>query len=102
MSYGTCQLPLRVCVFFSWFPWPARPLLVSLSASLYCSESVDSELRICEFTPATACVLLRVCFSFLSSSQDSMYCTLSLTVVCAHFANRASFISATDSFSAGS
>ena len=41
MSYGTCQLPLRVCVF-SWFPWPARPLLVSLTSSLCCSESEDS------------------------------------------------------------
>ena len=23
MSYGTCQLPLRVCVL-SWLPWRAR------------------------------------------------------------------------------
>ena len=41
MSYGTCQLPLRVCVF-SWFHWPARHLLVSLTSSLCCSESEDS------------------------------------------------------------
>ena len=53
MSYGICRLPLRV-FFFSWFPWPACP----------CSESEDSEIRICEFIPATACVLLRV-FLFL-------------------------------------
>ena len=38
-------------------------LLASLFVLLCCSESVDSELSICEFTPATACVLLRVCFS---------------------------------------
>ena len=97
MSYGICQLPLRVFVF-PGFPGLRVPLLASLSASLCCSESVDSELRICEFT----CVLLRVIFSILSSSHDSMHCTLSLTVCSAHLANRASFISATDSFLAGS
>ena len=101
MSYGICQLPLRVFVF-PGFPGLRVPLLASLSASLCCSESVDSEFRICEFIPATACVLLRVFFSILSSSQDSVHCTLSLTVVCAHLANGASFISATDSFLAGS
>ena len=41
MSYGTCQLPLRVCVL-SWLPWPARLLLVSLTSPLCCSESEDS------------------------------------------------------------
>ena len=80
MSYGICQLLLRVFVWvfvFPGFPGLRVLLLASLSASLCCSESVDSELRICEFTPATACVLLRV---LSSSSQDSMHCTLSLTV----------------------
>ena len=28
--------------FFSWLPWPSRPLLVSLTSSLCCSDSVDS------------------------------------------------------------
>ena len=62
MSYGICRLPLRVFVF-SWFPWPVCPLLASLSDSSCCSESEDSEIRICEFIPATACVLSRVFFS---------------------------------------
>ena len=61
MSYGICQLPLRVFVF-PGFPGLRVPLLASLSASLCCSESEDSEIRICEFIPATACVLLRVFF----------------------------------------
>ena len=37
--------------------------------------------RICEFSTATACVLSHVFFLYiLSSSQDKMHCTLSLTV----------------------
>ena len=59
MSYGICQRLLRVFVF-PGFPGLRVTLLVSLSASLCCSESVDPEFRICEFIPATACVLLRV------------------------------------------
>jgi len=35
-------------------------LLASLAASSCCSESEDCEIRICEFIPATACVLSRV------------------------------------------
>ena len=42
MSYGTCQHPLPVRAFFSWLPWPARPLLVSLTSPLCCSESEHS------------------------------------------------------------
>ena len=57
------------------------PLLASLSASLCWSESVDSEFRICEFIPAIACVLIRVFFSILSSSQDCEVMTPSLLPV---------------------
>ena len=35
-------LPTSSSGVFSWFPWPARPLLVSLTSSLCCSESEDS------------------------------------------------------------
>ena len=60
MSYGTCQLPLRVCVF-SWLPWPARPLLVSLTSSLCCSESEDSSEPLDEIPNAKVPSLLRLC-----------------------------------------
>ena len=53
-------LPLRVFVFFPGFPGLCVLLLASLSDSSCCSESEDSEIRICEFIPATACVLSRV------------------------------------------
>ena len=70
MSYGICQLPLRVFVFLG-FPGLRVSLLASLSASMCFSESVDSEFRICEFTPATACVVtcLFLYFEFISSSD---------------------------------
>ena len=76
MSHGTCQLPLRVCVL-SWLPWPARPLLVSLTSPLCCSESEDSS----DLNSRT-CSSTSLCFltcSFMSLSCP-MYCTLSLTV----------------------
>ena len=60
--------PLRVCVF-SWFPWPVcHSSSASLSDSSCCSESEDSEIRICEFIPATACVLSRFFFFLYSES----------------------------------
>ena len=63
MSYGICQLPLQgVCFLVSLAC--VSPLLASLSDSSCCSESEDSEIRICEFIPATACVLLRVFFLY--------------------------------------
>ena len=56
--------------------------------------------RICEFSTATACVLSHVFFPYiLSSSQDKMHCTLSLTVCTCTPCQRASFNSTTDSFS---
>ena len=76
MSCGTCQLPLRVCVC-PGFPGLRVPFLASLSASLCCSESEDFEIRICEFIPATACVLLRVSFSFEFISRfDALHTVL--------------------------
>ena len=59
MSYGICQL-------------------ASLFASLCCSESEDSEIRICEFKPATACVLLRVFFLYFEfiSGFDALHTVL--------------------------
>ena len=76
VSYGTCQLPLRVCVL-SWLPWPARPLLVSLTSPLCCSESEDSsDLNSRIYSSNSLC--FRTC-SFRSLSCP-MYCTLSLTV----------------------
>ena len=79
MSYGICQLPLGVFVFFPGFPGLRVSLLASLSASLCCSESVDSEFRICEFIPATACVLLRVFFLHFefNSRFDALHTVLS-------------------------
>ena len=73
MSYGICQLPLRVFVFPGFLGLRVS-LLASLSASLCCSESVDSELRICEFTPTTACVMFHVFFQFpeFTSRQDAL------------------------------
>ena len=61
MSYGICHFFFG-CLFFPGFPGLCVPLLASLSDSSYCSESEDSEIRICEFIPATACVLSRVFF----------------------------------------
>ena len=86
MSYVSANF-LSGCWCFFWFPWPVCLLLASLSASLCSSESVDSELRICELTPATACVLLRVFFSILrccSESEDSVYqnCEFSTATAC--------------------
>ena len=58
--------------------------------------------RICEFSTATACVLSHVFFlCILSSSQDKMHCTLSLTVCTCTPCQRASFNNTTDSFSWG-
>ena len=58
--------------------------------------------RICEFSTATACVLSHVFFlCILSSSQDKMHCTLSLTVCTCTPCHWASFNSTTDSFSWG-
>ena len=87
-----------VC-FFPGFPGLCVSLLASLSASSCCSESEDSEIRICEFIPATACVLSRVFFLYSESISglDALH-----KWVCAHLANRASFISTTDFFFAGS
>ena len=79
MSYGIWHF-LFGCLFFPRFPGLCVTLLASLSDSSCCSESEDSEVRICEFTPATACVLSRVFFFILSPSQDLMHCTLSITV----------------------
>ena len=59
MSYGICHF-LFGCLFFPGFPGLCVSLLASLSDSSCCSESEDSEIRICEFIPATACVLSRV------------------------------------------
>ena len=74
---ATAAASSGVC-FFPGFPGLSVSLLASLSDSLCCSESEDSEIRICEVTPATACVVSRV--FILSPSQDLMHCTLSITV----------------------
>ena len=63
MSYGICHF-LFGCLFFPGFPGLCVLLLASLSGSSCCSESEDSEIPICEFKPATACVLSRVFSSF--------------------------------------
>ena len=75
MSYGICQLPLRVFVFLPGFLGLCVSLLASLFVSLCCSESEDSEIRICEFIPATACVLLRVFFLYFEfiSGFDALH-----------------------------
>ena len=70
MSFAICHF-LFGCLFFPGFPGLRVPLLASLE---------DSEIRICEFIPSTACALSRVFFFILSPSQDLMHCTLSLTV----------------------
>ena len=86
---------------FSWFPWPVCPP----PGFLGYFEDVAPNLRIlcvriCEFSSATACVLSHVFVPcILSSSQDSMHCTLSLTVCKCTPCQRASFNSTTDSFS---
>ena len=52
-------------VFSSWFPWPVcPPSWLPCLLSLCCSESEDSEIRTCEFIPATACVLFRFFFLY--------------------------------------
>ena len=87
---------------FSWFPLACvSPSWLPCLIRRVAPKSEDSEIRICEFMPATACVLLRVCFSIWSSSQDSMHCTLSKTVGLCTPCQRASFISTTDSFLRG-
>ena len=53
--------------FFPGFPGRFVPLLAFLSDSSCCSESEDSEIRICEFIPATACVLSSVFFLYSES-----------------------------------
>ena len=77
MSYGICQLPRRVFVF-PGFPGLRVLLLASLSASLCCSESEDSEIRICQFISATACVLLPVFFLYFEfiSRFDALHTVL--------------------------
>ena len=78
MSYGICQLPLRVFFFFLVSLACVSRLLASLFASVCCSESEDSQIRICEFIPATACVLLRVfCLYFeFISGFDALHTVL--------------------------
>ena len=76
MSYGIWRF-LFGCLSFPGFPGLCVSLLASLSVSSCCSESEDSDIRICE---STACVLSRVFFFILSPSQDLMHCTLSITV----------------------
>ena len=44
MSYGTCQLPLRVFVFFPWFPWPACPP-VGFPAALSSANAFSNRTR---------------------------------------------------------
>ena len=46
MSCGTLPTSSSGVFFFPGFPWPARPLQVSLTSSLCCSESEDSFQRI--------------------------------------------------------
>ena len=90
-----------VCVFLvslaglspSWLPWLLRGC---------CSESVDFVFF--EFVNSAqqqlVCYLISF-FCILSSSQDSMHCTLSLTVCKYTPCQRASCNSTTDSFSWG-
>ena len=96
-----CRLPLRALVLF----------LVSL-AGLSCPDFlcffVDVApnprilcIRIGDFSTATACVLSHVFLCILSSSQDKMHCTPSLTVCTCTPCQRASFNSTTDSFFRG-
>ena len=79
---GLRYLPILLRVFeFSWFPWPVCPP----PGFPGCFDGVAPNLGILRFdfyvfSSATACVLSRVFFCILSSSQDSMHCPLSLTV----------------------
>ena len=61
-------------VYFSGFHGLCVTLLTSLFDSLCCSESEDSEIRICEFIPATVCVLSRVFESI--SGPDALHTVL--------------------------
>ena len=94
---------LSGCWCFSSFPWPVCPppgflcffVDVAPNPRILCTS-------ICEFSTATACVLSHAFFlCILSSSQDKMHCTLSLTVCTCTPCQRASFNSTTDSFSWG-
>ena len=103
MSCGILPTSSFGCWCFSWFPCPV------LSPPGFLCFFVDVApnprilcTRICEFSTATACVLSHVFFlCILSSSQDKMHCTLSLTVCTCTPCQRASFNSTTDSFSWG-
>ena len=101
MSCGILSLLLRVFVF-SWFPWP----VCSLLACLVTSRMLLRIRGFCVFEFVNSAQQQLVCylmsfFCILSSSQDSMHCTLSLTVCKCRPCQRASFNGTTDSFSWG-
>ena len=76
MSYGICQLPLRVFFFSSWFPCSWLPCLlrcVAPNPRIPRSEFVNS------YQQQPVCCYVSF-FFILSSSQDLMHWTLSLTV----------------------
>ena len=102
MSCGILSLLLRVFLF-SWFPWSVclPPGFLGYFEDVAPNPRILC-FRICEFSSATTCVLSHVFFfCILSSSQDSIHCTLSLTVCKCTPCQRASFNSTTDSFSWG-
>ena len=55
MSCGICHFLFGLFVF-PGFPGLCVSLLASLSVSSCCSESEDSEIRICEFISNSLCV----------------------------------------------
>ena len=65
MGYCICHFLFGCCFFLVSLAFVS--LLASLSDSSCCSESEDSEIRICEITPPTTCVLSRVFFLYSES-----------------------------------
>ena len=64
MSCGILPTSSPGVVSFLGFPGRFVTLQASLPDSSCCSESEDSEIRICEFIPATACVSLHFFYMF--------------------------------------
>ena len=101
MSCGICQLPLRVFFFFSfWFPWPPLGFPLCFVVLLRIRGFRDPNLWI--HTSNSLCVV--TCLFSLFWDHLRIWCTAQCPQqwVCAQLASWARFISATDSFLAGS
>ena len=98
-----CRLPLRLLVFFL-VSLASLPLLAS--CFYFCVVLLRMRgFCVLEFVNSAqqqlVCYLMSFFLCILSSSQDKMHCTLSLTVCTCTPCQRASFNSTTDSFSWG-